>query len=325
MKKLISLLLSALLLLSLTACSIKPAAGWQEQYDSGIKFVKEAKYEEAIISFTKALKIDPKQPQAYVSLAQVYMTQNMPIQAQAVLDSGFANTKADEIRQAYIDLNFTPPAKTETEEKSNGRYYIYSYDEDGNILRITKYDADGNVTSYEIYEYDRDGNKISCTSCDSTGLITYYETYRYEFYPDGTVKTEFISYYPEYPEQEVCLFFRTYDENGQLVWMNNSSSASYDAEIIVNDASAPAPYGIKSIDDDGRWSIIQFNENGDYLSEAYYMEDGRQTTTLTYEYDENGNNIRTNSYNSDGVLYSYAIHTYDENGNRTDTQHFQVN
>ncbi|WP_442873531.1 tetratricopeptide repeat protein [Dysosmobacter sp.] len=60
--------------MSLTACGRDKANGgssvltWQEQYDLSVKYLSHGKYEEAIITFTSAIEVDPKQPDAYIGL-----------------------------------------------------------------------------------------------------------------------------------------------------------------------------------------------------------------------------------------------------------------
>lgn len=46
---------------------------WQEQYDLGVRYLSEGNYEEAIIAFTAAIEIEPKQADAYVQLANLYI------------------------------------------------------------------------------------------------------------------------------------------------------------------------------------------------------------------------------------------------------------
>lgn len=46
---------------------------WQEQYDLGVRYLSEGKYEEAIIAFTAAIEIDPKQAPAYVGRGNAYV------------------------------------------------------------------------------------------------------------------------------------------------------------------------------------------------------------------------------------------------------------
>jgi len=46
---------------------------WQEQYDLGVRYLSEGNYEEAIIAFTAAIEIDPKQAPAYVGRGNAYV------------------------------------------------------------------------------------------------------------------------------------------------------------------------------------------------------------------------------------------------------------
>lgn len=59
-----------MVLLCLTACG---ASAWQEQYDLGVRYLSEGNYEEAIIAFTAAIEIDPKQPALYIRRAETYV------------------------------------------------------------------------------------------------------------------------------------------------------------------------------------------------------------------------------------------------------------
>ena len=45
---------------------------WQEQYDLGVRYLSEGNYQEAIIAFTTAIEIDPKQAPAYVGRGDAY-------------------------------------------------------------------------------------------------------------------------------------------------------------------------------------------------------------------------------------------------------------
>ena len=93
MKRLGCFWLAILLLLSLVACSGSKAETsaedlptWQEQYNLGIRYLADGNYEEAIIAFTAAIEIDPKQPEAYIGLAEVYTAQGDLEKAAAILD-----------------------------------------------------------------------------------------------------------------------------------------------------------------------------------------------------------------------------------------------
>ena len=71
MKKVISAMLAALLLLSLAACGAKDP--WQEQYDLGMRYLNEGNYQEAVIAFEAAIEIDPNRVEAYSGLSNTYM------------------------------------------------------------------------------------------------------------------------------------------------------------------------------------------------------------------------------------------------------------
>ena len=83
MRKFIALVTVLVLLLCLCACTAaQPAdqgAGasqgptWQEQYDLGVRYLSEGNYEEAILAFTAAIEIDPKQAPAYVGRGDAYV------------------------------------------------------------------------------------------------------------------------------------------------------------------------------------------------------------------------------------------------------------
>ena len=80
MNRVFSLILSLCLTLGLCACGQKSQTApevptWQEQYDLGIRYLSEGKYEEAILVFTAAIEIDPKRTEAYTGLADVYIAQ----------------------------------------------------------------------------------------------------------------------------------------------------------------------------------------------------------------------------------------------------------
>ena len=48
-------------------------ASWQEQYDLGMQYLEDGDYEQAIVAFTAAIKIDPKQAVVYIGRAQSYI------------------------------------------------------------------------------------------------------------------------------------------------------------------------------------------------------------------------------------------------------------
>lgn len=71
MKRTISLFIAAILLISMIGCHKAPT--WEEQYDLGVRYLSEGNYEEAVIAFTAAIEIDPKQAPAYIGRGDANM------------------------------------------------------------------------------------------------------------------------------------------------------------------------------------------------------------------------------------------------------------
>lgn len=72
MKRTIKAILISLLIITMYGCSSVSDGTWQEHYDLGIKHLADGKYEEAIIEFTAAIKIDNKLVPAYIGRGDSY-------------------------------------------------------------------------------------------------------------------------------------------------------------------------------------------------------------------------------------------------------------
>lgn len=73
MRRIISSIAVVILLISMIGCAKTFAPTWEEQYDLGVRYLSEGKYEEAIIAFTTAIEIDAKQAPAYVGRGSANM------------------------------------------------------------------------------------------------------------------------------------------------------------------------------------------------------------------------------------------------------------
>jgi hypothetical protein len=74
MKRWLLFIIAFALTIALPACGQKESAPtWQEQYDLGVRYLSDGNYEEAIIAFTAAIEIDPKQAPAYVGRGDAYV------------------------------------------------------------------------------------------------------------------------------------------------------------------------------------------------------------------------------------------------------------
>lgn len=79
-----------------TACSTNTET-WQEKYDLGMRYLTEGNYEEAILSFTAAIEIDPRMPEAYVGMADAYIGLGEYDKAIEILQKGMENANNSEM------------------------------------------------------------------------------------------------------------------------------------------------------------------------------------------------------------------------------------
>lgn len=113
MKRFLSCLL-VLSILMLPACK-KVSAAWTEQYELGHKYLTDGNYQEAILSFSAAIDIDPKLPDAYVGRGDAY------IGAAARLADGGITPGTEQSQQILICLqNAETDYRTATELAADG-------------------------------------------------------------------------------------------------------------------------------------------------------------------------------------------------------------
>ena len=125
MKKVFCLVLAAAMLLC--ACSAKDdlavpvreamqAPSWQAQYDLGVRYLSEGNYEEAIIAFTAAIEIDPKQPDTYKQLAEAYYALGEDEKARDILRQGYEATGDDSLNLEEAENELTEDELAMTED-----------------------------------------------------------------------------------------------------------------------------------------------------------------------------------------------------------------
>ena len=113
MKRITTLFLTGLLLLSLIACGAKDA--WQEQYDLGFRYLNEGNYQEAVIAFEAAIEIDAKRPEAYLGAADGYVGLGDYASARSILERGYAETGDESLKNRLDALPFVWPDDTVVE------------------------------------------------------------------------------------------------------------------------------------------------------------------------------------------------------------------
>lgn len=281
MKRILTTFLFLAMMLEPCACGQKTLT-WQEQYDLGVRYLSEGNYKEAIIAFTAAIEIDPKQGPVYVGRGDAYIlsgeTEENLIAAQADYEMAIEldETNAD----AYLGLADVYIRRGDYDksleilqlglEKTDGNLEISDKiaemeqgtfaDSHGNVRRQNYFNPDGSLNFYHISQYDSEGNTTRSDEFSADGTHNGYEIYRKS--EDGT----------------------------------HHYSDSYDA-------------------DGNKWGtgLTVMDQNGKWLYSTSIEEDGTESPARhVAQYDANGNCIGWDSLNEDGGVDSYVRYEGDQ-------------
>ena len=189
MKKIKLLFILALVGMLLIGCKGK-AERVQEQLDLGSKYMAELDYESAILALNKAIKIDPKNVDAYKMLAEVYEKSGRLDDARATLEKvldldDLSSENKDEINDRIKNLDFLvmisklpgeydePTALELSNTGSNDIYYSIDTKDSRLVATDMKYtspillDEDGSYI-VKAYTVDSSGNKYDSTEVKYT-------------------------------------------------------------------------------------------------------------------------------------------------------------
>lgn len=301
--------------LSLIACGKKNK--WQEHYELGVRYLSEGNYQEAIISFTAAIEIDPKLPQLYVGRGDAYIgsgetEENLRIAlADYETATSLDETNADAwlgmadvyVRQGRYEeaLELLEGIVDKVSDDSRVRDRIQAMrsgtfsDSKGKTRKSVRIE-DGQVTEYWIYEYDEKGNNIRVLNYDADDTL------------DNIEESEF-------------------DERGLEIKMTRTDvkSASKTVETYEYDSSGRR---IKETGEHGRTVLISYDEENRIETRNEYDENGNLFYRSVAEYDENWTKQKANHYfvDENGELYLsyYTVFIWNEDGSYGGYEHFQV-
>lgn len=157
-------------MLLFTACGTEEKT-WQDYYDLGMRYLSEGNYEEAIISFTAAIEIDPKQEDVYLRMAEAYVQMGDTDAAIAILEEGYEQTESARILDKISELKSQGLLAVVTKQvctlyEKNGEitqsYFMYTYDEDGYMVHKEWQDENGKVKETTDWQYNSTKGKWIC-------------------------------------------------------------------------------------------------------------------------------------------------------------------
>lgn len=179
---------------SLSACTSAPTSvpaliiTWQEQYDLGLKYLSEYKYEEAIIAFTAAIELDPQQPEPYSQLIQIYMAQGEPEKAEEVRAQGYAATGSEQFAQSISAGWVYYPDTVPFEQRGTYRSILLISDEQQDFLhQCIETLKTGDLPALKALLFDTSPFRQICTEIDGyrLNLVVFRNSEEYEEYLDG--------------------------------------------------------------------------------------------------------------------------------------------
>ena len=253
-------------MLLFTACGTEEKT-WQDYYDLGMRYLNEGNYEEAIISFTAAIEIDPKQEDVYIGMAEVYVQMEDTDAAIAILEEGYEQTESERILDKIFELKRQGLLTVVTTQVGT----VYDYNDESepweDYLTYT-YDKKGYMVHKEWSDKNKKRGVIMTTDLiyDQTKKEWVCKRYRNL---EGKSTSEILDKY--YPGSEMNRFISTcVGDSYSTVLMDPYLNAK--SNIVYNS---------------------EYGEDKDVENDWY---------SAKYTYDNEGNVIHIDSYSKDGIL-----------------------
>lgn len=193
------------------------------------------------------------------------------------------------------------------------------YDESGNLIKSSSYDADRKFTGYSVYGYNESGKRIKISKYDGSGTLTGYTEIKRNgdyilsetVYDGDGNKTEYTEYLENTSDYATYSRKKRYEkyENGKLAELKE-----YNEDGKMTKRTSYDGKGNKKLYEE--YVTLKVKHNGyegtstDIKTRETY-NDGKLEHRTEYEYDENGNRTKISEYDGDGKLTEYTETKYD--------------
>ena len=264
MKQISSLFVAVILLLSLCACTQSAEAQWQQQYDLGVRYLSEGNYEEAIIAFTAAIEINPKQADAYIGVSEAYMEIGNTGAAISILEEGLAETNSEEIKNRLDKIN----SVNNNESESAVRELPLTYqmlDSGGIVPEVENIHYEVNTINDEI---DREINTYTSIWRNGTNEITLFGEVVVDLLPQQYSGSYYINTY--FSENETS---QRVEECTQYIYgVENGQFSNYEEMLQIYGNNDRAGGNTSLWLESNEWYIgVQvFNKTGEQMGYAFF-------------------------------------------------------
>ena len=312
-----------------------------EKLELGQKYLVELDYSNAVLEFTDAINIDPKNPDAYIGLAEAYIGTGDTEKAIETLESGYEETGDERIKKMLDEL--TGGSDTENDQAKATESAVVPVDMESIYI---PYKVNGELMSDEaLYggiSYELGNKTVSIKNNDESVsndvCISYWDDivminidalssgeYFIENIASSSHERRSDYHFPifeaEFPNLDNKYFigspyvpaYKVFDENNALLYesaFQNDNIYDKDGRVIQN-GYYKFEYNkngnlIKRTADDNSFIEYEYDEKGNLIN--WTTDDN---SCMQYKYDEKGNLIKT-IYNAEDTI---SIIEYDLHGN----------
>ena len=154
----------------------------QEKYENQIskaeKCMEEMDYEKAKKAYEEAIRLEPKKSEPYLGMANLYVAQDQPDKAEAVLKKAVKQVEKKEQEEVKVRYQFyTYPKKALKKENGScdaGEYecsYAGGFNEgDGGIWVESVHELQG-ILNWYMADYDEDGSQSEAAQPNASGQV----------------------------------------------------------------------------------------------------------------------------------------------------------
>ena len=193
------------------------------------------------------------------------------------------------------------------------------YDESGNLIKSSSYDADRKFTGYSVYGYNESGKRIKISEYDGDDKLTGYTEIKRNgdyilsetVYDGDGNKTEYTEYLENTSDYNTYSRKKRYEEykNGKLAELEEynedgriTKQISYDGEGNKTEYTEYITFKVKHNGHEGTTTVTKTRE---------IYNNAKLESRTEYEYDENGNRTKISEYDGEGKLTEYTEAKYD--------------